>query len=481
LERAARLDPANANVLLDLARAYGLRYDYGAAERCLKKAVRLLPRKVDALAEAARRCQEFGHYGMATAYLERAAGENSVSADALVTLAELHERAHRLKEAGDLLERALQLDQAHPRVLLARARWLRSSGHLDRAEQSTRDVLGLSGCDATTRIRAWYELGGILDRQQRFGEAMSAFLEAKALQRPLASQAAAILEGVQARVKELAQTVTADVLERWIARAAELGPPRRLAILCGHPRSGTTLLEQVLDSHPEIVTAEETHIMHDEAYLPLTRGFAEATSVLQVLDAASPDQLRQSRESYFRFTQRFIGRQVEGRLLVDKNPALNVLIPAVVRLFPEAKFLVALRDPRDVCLSCFMQHLPLNPVASAYLTLEGTVWQYASVMGFWRALLPRLKSAWLEIRYESMVGDLEGVARRSLEFLGVPWDETVLRFHERARQKPLRSPSYADVTKPVYQSAVARWRHYANYLEPVLPSLQPFVTAFGYG
>jgi hypothetical protein len=236
----------------------------------------------------------------------------------------------------------------------------------------------------------------------------------------------------------------------------------------------------VLDAHPGIVSAEETHILHDEAYLPLSRGFPETASVLQVLDAAPPSQLRQSRENYFLFTERFLRHPIEERWLIDKNPALNVLIPAAIRIFPEAKFLIALRDPRDVCLSCFMQYLPLNPVASAYLSLESTVQQYASVVGLWRALLPRLKNPWLEVRYEEMVMDLEGVARKTLQFLGVPWDETVLQFHEHARHKPVRSPTYADVTKPVYRGAVGRWRNYEKHLEPYLDTLHPFLAALGY-
>jgi tetratricopeptide (TPR) repeat protein len=480
LERASRLDPANLTVLLDLGRAQGLRYDYAAAERSLEKAVRIAPRKAEALAEAGRRCQEFGYYEMAARYFERAAGEKGVSAEVFVTLAELYERGHRTAEAITLVDRALALQADDPAALLAHARLRRLAGEVEEAEKLTRALLDKPSCDPQTRVRAWYELGGILDRQGRFDEAMSAFLEAKALQRPAAAQAAAILQGVQARVRELEQTISSSVLERWTGRGAELGPTRRLAVLCGHPRSGTTLLEQVLDAHPEIVSAEETHILHDEAYLPLSRGFPETASVLQVLDAAAPSQLRQSREDYFRFMELFLHRPIERRLLIDKNPALNVLIPALIRIFPEAKFLFALRDPRDVCLSCFMQHLRLNPVTSAYLTLEGTVQQYASVMGLWRVLLPRMKSAFLEVRYEEMVTDLEIVARRTLEFLQVDWDESVLRFYEHARTKPLRSPTYADVTKPVYRGAVGRWRNYEKHLEPYLRGLEPFVEAFGY-
>ena len=480
LERAAKLDPANSSVLLDLGRAYGLRYEYENAERCLEKAVGVAPSKGNALAEAGRRAQEFGHYDMARRYFERATNEKDAPADVFVTLAELRERRNLLAEATALVERALAVRADHSWSLLAQARLKRMAGSLEEAEKQTRELLERTSCDAQTRIRAWYELGGILDRQRRFDEAMSAFLEAKALQRPAAIRAAAILQGIQARVREEEQTISASVLERWADAGAEWLPARRLVILCGHPRSGTTLLEQVLDAHPDIVTAEETHILHDEAYLPLSRGFPETASVLQVLDAAAPTQLRQARENYFRYTELFIGKTIGDKLLIDKNPALNVLIPAVVRIFPEARFLVALRDPRDVCLSCFMQPLAINPVSSAYLTLEGTATQYASVMGFWRTMLPRMRNPSLEVRYEEVVEDLELGSRRVMDFLGVEWDERVLRFHEHARNKPVRSPSYADVVKPVFKTAVGRWRNYQKYLEPWLEKLDPYVKAYGY-
>ena len=480
LERASRLDPANASVLLDLGRAYGLRYDYGAADRCLEKAVRVATQPVEVLTEAGRRCQEFGSYEMAKRYFERAAEQSGASVGVFVTLAELNERHARLEEAARWVDRALAANAEHPAALLTRARLSRLEGKLETAESSLRSLLEKPFDHTPTRVRAWYELGGVLDRQGRFDDAMNAFLEAKALLRPAAGPFHATLQGVQDRVREMEQTISAAVLERWFNSREALRPGRRLAVLCGHPRSGTTLLEQVLDSHPDIVTAEETHILHDEAYLPLSRGFPQTAALLDVLESTPSSLLQQSRENYFRFSELFIGKPIGEKLLIDKNPALNVLIPAVARIFPVARFLIAVRDPRDVCLSCFMQPLSLNPVSSAYLTLAGTVTQYASVMGFWRVILPRLRNAWTEVRYEDMVADLRSASRRTLDFLGVQWDEGVLRFHDHARSKPLRSPSYAEVTKPVFKSAVGRWRNYEKYLEPCLKQLNPFITAYGY-
>jgi hypothetical protein len=190
--------------------------------------------------------------------------------------------------------------------------------------------------------------------------------------------------------------------------------------------------------------------------------------------------IRRARANYFHSAGLFLGRPVGDRLLMDKNPSLTFLIPALIRIFPEIKLIIALRDPRDVVLSCFMQTIPPGQVSSAYLTLENTVEEYSTMMSLWQLLMPLLNGRFLQVRYEDMVEDLESVARKTLDFLGIPWDARVLGFDEHARRKVVRSPTYADVTKPVYKSAVGRWRNYQKYLEPHLEKLEPFVKAFGY-
>ncbi|MFN0127308.1 MAG: tetratricopeptide repeat-containing sulfotransferase family protein [Verrucomicrobiales bacterium] len=480
LTRAARLEPSNPGVWLDLGRAHGLRYDFAAARRCFERAATLALQPAAVLAQAGQRCQEFGHYQMAWEFFERASCQPDASAGVLVTLAELSERHARLDEAADWIVRALALDATHPPALLARARLQRLGGQWELAEAGLRSLLAQSFSDGWNRVRAWYELGGVLDRQGRYDEAMDAVLQAKARLLPGATAATTVLHGLQNRLLEMTASLTSGVLTRWSKPPEDLGPPRRLAVLCGHPRSGTTLLEQILDTHPGIVTTEETHVLHDEAYLPLSRGFSLETPVLEMLDAAQPAALRRSRRDYFKFSEATLGAPIGSRLLVDKNPALSVLLPAVSRIFPEARFLVALRDPRDVCLSCFMQPLSINPVSSAYLTLQGTVTQYASVMGFWQALQPHLQNPHLAVRYEDMVAHLPATSRRVLDFLDLPWNEDVVQFHQHARTRPLRSPSYADVTQPLFTRALGRWHHYEKYLAPCLATLDPFIKNFGY-
>ena len=480
IEQATRKEPLNPGLQLDLARAHGLRYDLQSAEACIEKAVQLSSSRAQTLGDAGRICLEFEQVDLAIRYLERASQKNSVPIGALMTLADIYIRDGRLEDAANLVTRAAQIDRKDPRVLLEDAALRRLHGKTEEAETMIRSLLSNPAVGIPVRVRGLYDLAAILDGAGRYDDAMSTLLEVKAIQRAHAAPYSAALQLMQSRAREMEQTITAEVLDRWRADAEKLNPARRIALLCGHPRSGTTLLEQVLDAHPDIICAEETKLMHDEAYLPLIRDFPEGTSILQALDSAPPSILCHARENFFRCNEMLMQKPIESRLLVDKNPGLNLMIPMVVRVFPETKFIVAVRDPRDVVVSCFQQALPLTPISSAYLSIEGTVKQYASAMGFWLDMRPRMGGQWIEVRYEEMIENLPAVTLSTLSFLGVEFEENVLKFYEHARTKRVKSPSHAEVLKPLYKSAVGRWRNYQKYLGPYMTRLEPFLKAFNY-
>ena len=276
-------------------------------------------------------------------------------------------------------------------------------------------------------------------------------------------------------------TVSSEMLKRWLNEGPALAPPHRLSLLCAvtpapAPRCWNRFSILIRTSfQPKRPT-----YFADYAIAPLKRNLSPDANLLAVLEAASIPLLQQSREAYFHAMDLCLGGPVANRLLLDKHPMLTFMIPAFIRVFPEARFLIALRDPRDVVLSRFMQTLRPTPINVAFLSLEGTTEDYVVIMGLWRKLAPLMPASWLEIRYEDMVEDLESVARKTLDFLGVPWDARVLGFDEHARQRVVRSAAYADVTQPVYKRAVGHWRNYQKYLEPHLEKLEPFVKAFGY-
>jgi tetratricopeptide (TPR) repeat protein len=479
LEQAVQKEPSNPSLHLHLARAHGLRYDYAALERGIERALQLSEGRVEILEEAATICS-IKNMDLMLRYLERASQKKGVSIRALTSLADIYILDKRTDEAAVMVERAARIDRKDPRVLLRQAVLKQERGQVNEAEAQFRELMANSAADILTRVRAAYAMAGILDGAGQYDEAMTALLEGKAIQRAQAAAFAAPLQQMQKLNTDMAQCITGAILDRWRADGSKLQPPRRITLLTGHPRSGTTLLEQVLDAHSDVISLEETTLIHDEIYVLMGRDFPAGAGIFQMLDSAPPSVLRQLRENYFQCAERYLHQPISNRMLVDKNPGVNVMVPVLARVFPETKFLVALRDPRDVVMSCFMQSLTLTPVSSAYLTLGETVKQYASVMEFWRAMLPRMGGQAMYARYEEMVEDLPSVARAVLSFLGLGFEENTLKFSEHARTKRINSPSQAEVKKPVYQSAVGRWRNYQKYLEPYLSGLEPFLKELNY-
>jgi tetratricopeptide (TPR) repeat protein len=480
LEEAARKEPSNPSLHFNLARAHGLRYDYSAVEQCIERALQVSQGSVQMLEEAGRICLAFKNLDMMLGYLERASQKKGASIVTLTSLADIYILDDRIDEAAEIVERAARIDRKDPRVLLREAVLKRKRGQMSEAESQFRDILTNSAADELVRVRAAYDIAAILDGAGQYDDAMAALLEVKAYLRPRAMPLAPQLQRMESLDKEIPQTITAAVLERWRAEAIKLQAPRRIALLSGHPRSGTTLLEQVLDAHSDVISAEETALIHDEIYRPLTRDFPPGAGLFQMLDSAPPSARAHLRDNYFRCAEMFLRQTIGNRLLVDKNPGVNIIVPVLLRVFPETKFLIALRDPRDVVLSCFMQSLTLTPASTAYLSLDGTVNHYASVMGFWLEMLPRMGDQWMYVRYEEMIDDLPGAARSALEFLGLTFEDKVLKFFEHARTKRVNSPSSAEVRKPLYRTAVGRWKNYEKYLEPYLPGLERFLKAFNY-
>jgi hypothetical protein len=167
-------------------------------------------------------------------------------------------------------------------------------------------------------------------------------------------------------------------------------------------------------------------------------------------------------------------------LWLDKNPSPTAWLPVWLRLFPELKVLIALRDPRDVVVSCYFQNLRLNATNANFLSLERTARHYADLMDVWLRLRELGGFEWLESRYEDVVANVEAEGRRVTEFLGLSWHPQQAAFHETNRKKFVFSPTYSDVTRPVHQRSVGRWKNYAEALSPLQAGLAGYCRTFNY-
>ncbi len=251
--------------------------------------------------------------------------------------------------------------------------------------------------------------------------------------------------------------------------------PALIAFLVGFPRSGTTLIEQILNSHSKIATIDEKPVLD-----ALVRSAFDGTDLRRWRHETDPAFIRRFRTRYFNeVNYQTIG--CHGRkLVVDKLP-LNILnLGFIQHFFPEAKIIVALRHPLDSILSNYMQRFRLNARMYNFLQLNTAARFYAKIMGFYLNLRDRLAFGIHEVRYENIVDDIAGESRKMLSYLKLPWEAEMLHYHKKAKKRNINTPSYAQVVQPIYNSSVLRWRHYAKPLSPIFPVVQPVIEAFAY-
>lgn len=482
-EQALARDPGNPVLMVDVARAYALRYRFEDAEKLINRANALHDSDADFQCMLARSYEHLQHYDQALACYQRALEREPQSPDrfrSFLAMARILERLHRLDEsrqcASRILERFPQFDEAQ--LILATID--RREKHLEAARQRFEALACGKDTSPAVASQSWYALAAIHDKAGDADAAFDALTKAKDILNQAATSVRRDAAVIAQRHQLMYDSITPEHFKNWQAAGHDLKPlPSNMAMLIGHPRSGTTLLEQVLDSHPDLISADELKIMSESVFGALISPWPRM-SIPAALERATIREIETTRTTYWRQVQGALRQGIGPRTLLDKNPELTNILPAICRAFPEIKVIFALRDPRDVVLSCFFQDLPLNPVSVQYLCIEETASKYAATMRFWLKMKDMLQVEWTIARYEDSVADLEGQARRVLSFLDLDWNEDVLRYDQHAREKHVHSPTYEAVTKPVYRSSIGRWKNYEKYLEPAMPILKPFVEAFGY-
>jgi len=483
-ERALVHDPKNATLIVEVARAYGQRYDYQRAYELIDRADALAPKDVQvqgAIGELYIKLQDFRAAEQCYRHLLTQNPDRKRRVRAQVALARIYERLHRTSAAAAIVEQAIHDWPEHPNANFYAAKLLRRNGESEAAVAAFEQLTERTDVAAEVKANAWYEIARHLDEAGEYDQAFEALLAAKNSYQGQSEKEWRTANKIAENNELMLSTITKEHFQRWADRSSEVAPlPSRLAWLIGHPRSGTTLIEQVLDSHAGLVSADELDVLARCVYPELGSRTSAGGAAPQMLDGAAGQDVDQARFDYWQKVEAALREPVDGRILLDKNPELTLLLPMICRTFPESRVLFALRDPRDVVVSCFSQSLPLNSVSVHYLTLEDTAKKYAKMMNGWLQLREMINVDWIEIRYEETVDDLETQARRSLEFLGLDWDASVLDYHQRAQTKHIHSPTYESVTKPVYRSAMGRWRNYEKQLSPVFEILEPLVKAFAY-
>ncbi len=263
---------------------------------------------------------------------------------------------------------------------------------------------------------------------------------------------------------ELFRAVTRSFSRDTIERLAGRGNPSRVPVfVIGMPRSGTTLIEQILASHPQVYGAGEL----DNLPLLFRRTFdlRDPSALPAAVAALTTAQIQYLAESYLKSLPAHPGRET----VVDKMPVNFVVAGLIHVMFPGAKIIHAVRDPIDTCVSCYSRLLAGSQSFTRDLGELGRQYgRYRELMNHWRSVLPG--SCILDVQYEDLVSDFEPQVRRLLEFCDLEWDENCRSFYRTER--PVSTASVAQVRQPLYKTSVGRWRRFEKHLGPLLAELK---------
>ncbi|GLQ92699.1 tetratricopeptide repeat-containing sulfotransferase family protein [Dyella acidisoli] len=520
LEHALKLAPQNADVHYNLGLLHLQQKNWLAARESLLEAVQLAPNFIEARLQAAHASHVCGDNVTEEAMLENAAAWPPQPAEQALTLASMlstlgqQEIAlHTLKQAllpendttqqlrGRIIamrallhERGNQLDQADAELTqlpldnvsaqqpqLACATWLAHAavaarrGDMQHAAELYERILAIAD-DADVHAQAAFGLAAARDKQARRDDAWQALQHAHATQLTIARTIVPELMAEDSEPLAMAKLCVNRIeRDRWKplkSPRAEQSP----VFVVGFPRSGTTLLEQMLDAHPDFCAMDERGFIHE---LTERMNFAGQPypSALANLTDVEADQLR---EVYAAMVHHVVP-QLGTRRLVDKNPLNMLCLPMIVRLFPEARIILCLRHPCDVLLSCYMQ--PFRSPAFMVLcsSLERLAHSYVRALDHWFSQTEVFAPRVLEWRYESVVARFDEHVQQLGHFLDVDDAAPMARFAEHARSRGyISTPSYAQVTQSIHSRAVHRWHAYREMFEPVLPILRPVMARLGY-
>jgi tetratricopeptide (TPR) repeat protein len=390
---------------------------------------------------------------------------------ATVALASIATHRGEHDEARRWAEQALKLAPGFPDAVLSLAAAELAGGAMPKAETLLHQLILDSRAGASDKARASGLLGDVLDALGRYAEAFDAYSACNEALRQIHRRFAS-----GSSMLDYAHALSAameNIGEQTWARNSALEPDSGDLLghvfLLGFPRSGTTLLEVVLDGHPQVASIEE-HELLTEAVLK----FMREPLNFEPLARASESELRVLRAAYWDGVRKS-GIDVTGKLFVDKYPLNTLKLALIARLFPRAKVLFASRDPRDVVLSCFRRRFKMNPAMYELLTLPGAAAFYAAVMRFADQARPVLGLEWREVRYETLVADLAHETRAICEFLGLEWQAGMGDFAARVQGREHATPSTAQLARGLERSSIDQWRNYSAQLQPILAVLEPWV------
>jgi len=462
------------------------------ALRVLTEALKIAPRNATSLILTARIQLGRGNYDPAERACKIVLEDDPKNAEAMAVLGQIYHETDRYEEAIEALEKALEQQPNFGEARNFYGVALKSVGRLDEAKTEI-----LKAIDLNSHIfGAYANLHDLVDfsKEKHLYDRIEGFMTAAPNKEaphmlPLHYAYANALENTGEHEKALEHFITGGRLKRaqlnydetdmakFFTSIAEAFPAEIFAnrpfagnmtdkpvFIVGMPRSGSTLVEQILASHPDVYGAGEVKYL-SRALGTFRDRFPMFPQFPGIMGRMSGPHYEILANSYL---HDLLPSSGAAKRVTDKLLTNYFFVGLIHLLFPNAKIINTLRDPVDTCLSGFTKLFKDDMPHSYDLGELGRYYKmYAKLMDHWRAVLP--EGVMSTIVYEDVVGDTEGAARRIIDFLGLEWNDACLSFHKSSR--PVKTASVAQVRKPIYKSSVERWRKYGAGLQPLIDAL----------
>ncbi len=461
LEQADNIEPPSAEILAKLGMVYIAKQMIDLAMENFKEALEIQADHEESRIGLGSALLMLERYQEAMEHCQVSLKFSPDSVELRSQLAVSLEQLNRLEEAKEAAKEALAKQPDHPRASFTLAKIDHRLGNLESARLCLAKLLNTKlPPHQYSAIAA--ELGRVLDKMGDYQEAFKAYTAGN-------MALATTVKTDQVNVDELFETIelyqqwfSAETTLGWLEAAKDLAEDRPTPIfLVGFPRSGTTLTEQIIVTGDNIVSSNEQPIV--------LRLISELSVILErpilyppCLEELSLTDLQKLRDRYWQMAKEMVPSLGEQDRLLDKLPLNIIELGFIYRLFPKAKIVVVLRDPRDVCLNCFMHAFVLNQAMINFLDLERTAKIYASTMALWLQYRSFFKFPYIELRYENLTNDTETESKKLAEFLNLEWNDR------------------SSTPQPVSRQDTGQWLHYRNQMVPVMKTLQPYVKEFTY-
>jgi tetratricopeptide (TPR) repeat protein len=460
-QHALRVKPQNPDAFAYIGSIYVEQKKLDQAFEALRRSLALNPNKAETLNMLGRAFFEANQSEKAIECYRRAIALKQDFADPYNNLGTCLKELGRFDEALEAFNRALaiQPDLVGAYVNLVDTKKFTSNDdpHLVAMERFAAKAATLT---EEKQQHLHFGLAKAYDDLKRYDEAFPHLLKGNAIKRKSISYDETAALDYFERVKTV---ITADVIRSQSGGGSDTNQP---IFVLGMPRSGTTLIEQIIASHPAVTGAGELKDLNDTVNNVRSRDGNPAPHP-EFVPVMSMPELAAFGESY----ARKLNKHAPGALhITDKMPSNFYFLGLIHLALPNAKVIHTNRNPVDTCVSCFSKLFAGEQSQTYDLAELGRYYRgYHDLMAHWRSVLP--PGSFLDVQYEEVVADTEGQARRILDYCGLEWDPRVLDFHRH--QRAVKTASASQVRKPIYDSSVARWRNYEQFLEPLLTALGP--------